>query len=105
MKKYLLIFLPFLLISCAPLNYDEVMNMGYRYTALAESKKLIGANRGGWGASNYSQAEANQSAMEYCKSAFNDCVLTYENRKYVYTGSTKKTKTASLPKKTNTKKN
>ncbi len=99
MKKYLILLLPFFLISCAPLNYNEVTNMGYKYTALAESKKLIGANRGGWGASNYSQEEANQSAMEYCQSAYNDCVLTYIGRTYVYENSNKKNKTASLPNK------
>ena len=99
MKKYLILFIPFLIIGCAPMNYNEVTNMGYKYTALAESEKLIGANRGGWGASNYSQKDANQSAMEYCQSAFNDCVLTHEGRTYVYNNSNKKSKTASLPKK------
>lgn len=78
--------------------------MGYKYTALAESKKLIGANRGGWGASNYSQADATQSAMEYCQSAYNDCVVTYENKRSVYNSTTKKTQTASLPKKQTPKK-
>ena len=66
--------------------------MGYKYTALAESEKLIGANRGGWGASNYSQKEANLSAMEYCQSAFNDCVLTYEEEHMFTTTQIKKTR-------------
>ena len=79
-----------LLSGCGPTTYNEVLNSGYTYTALAESKQLIGMNRGGWGGSPNSQAEANTIAMNYCRSAFSDCVLTYEGRTYVYKEETKK---------------
>ena len=79
-----------LLYGCGPTNYDQVVNSSWVYTAMAESKQLIGMKKGGWGGSHQSQSEANMIAMNYCRSAYSDCVLTYEGKKFVYEEETKK---------------
>ena len=85
MKKILgIVVLGLLLSGCGPSNYSEALKAGYTYTALAESKELIGQNYGGWGASYDSQAEANNLAMGYCQSSYSDCVIIKEGHRTVY---------------------
>jgi len=86
MKKLFLIFLSFFLLlsGCGPKNYNEVLKRGYSFTSLAESKKLIGKNKGAWGSSYVSQSEANNLAMGFCQSKYSDCVIVKEGHKTVY---------------------
>ena len=86
MKKILgIVVLGFLLSGCGgPQNYNDALNLGYTYTALVESKKLIGQNEGAWGASNNSQAQANSEAMKSCNSVYADCVVVKEGSRTVY---------------------
>ena len=81
-----------LLSGCGPTNYSEVLKLNYTYTALAESKELIGQNYGGWGASNISQADANKRAMGFCQSKYSDCVIVKEGFKTVYNKKEEKEK-------------
>jgi hypothetical protein len=91
--KYLVsvIFLMFL-TSCGPANYNEVKQMGYTYTALAEAEDKIGQNVGAYGASYSSQREATNNAMQHCRSAYTNCVLVYEGSRYVYVSQQEKNK-------------
>ena len=84
------------LTSCAttPSNYSEVRQMGYKYTALAESESLIGQNRGVYSSSDTSQYEANNSVLEYCKTIYNDCVLVFESERMVYVSTEEKNRKA-----------
>ena len=58
--------------------------MGYTYTALVEPEDQIGQNVGAFGASNYSQRDANDRAMSVCRDYYSNCVMTYEGSRYVY---------------------
>ena len=81
----------FLILSaCGPANYTEVRQLGYNYTALAEPEDKIGQNVGAYGASMKSQREATNNAMSYCRTAYNNCVLTYEGSRYVYVSQKEK---------------
>lgn len=86
MKKILI--LSFLFLSaCGYANYSEVVNhSGYTYTAMAESESRLGDNSGAWGGSYNSQSEANYMAIDYCKTRYSDCVLTFEGGTKVYSG-------------------
>ena len=89
--KYFVSFLFLLfLTSCGPANYNEVRQMGYSYTALAESENRIGQNVGAYGASYSSQYEATNNAMRACRNAYSDCVLVYEGSRYVYVSQEEK---------------
>lgn len=89
--KYFVSFLFILfLTSCGPANYNEVRQMGYSYTALAESENRIGQNVGAYGASHNSQYEATNNAMRACRTAYSDCVLVYEGSRYVYVSQEEK---------------
>jgi len=89
MKKILgIVVLGFLLSGCAAPQYvntyNDVLNLGYTYTAIAESKKLMGQDKWAWGGSNISQADANSRAMNTCNAAYSDCVAVKEGSRTVY---------------------
>ena len=95
MKKILYLALLMLILNaCGPTNYTEVRQMGYSYTALAEPEDKIGQNVGAYGASMKSQREATNNAMSYCRTAYTNCVLTYEGSRYVYVSQQEKNKIA-----------
>ena len=86
MKKILLGLVLLFLAGCGPANYTEVVSQasraGFNYTALAESRNLIGQNKGAWGASKVSQEHANSIAMSYCQKSYRDCVITREGNNW-----------------------
>lgn len=87
MRKIFLGLILLVLAGCGPANYTEVVSQasraGFNYTALAESRNLIGQNKGAWGASKVSQEHANNLAMSNCQNNYRDCVFTYEGNNWV----------------------
>jgi hypothetical protein len=84
------------LVGCGPANYTEVISQasraGFHYTALAESRNLIGQNKGAYGVSKVSQEHANSLAMSFCQNNYRDCVFTYEGNNWILDKKEEKTK-------------
>jgi|TARA_B100001964_G_C14140029_1_gene556982 hypothetical protein len=90
-KVLLLIFAGLLVTSCGTSysNYQDwtsgVYTKGYKYSSEARSLNNINSSQhAGWGASVYSQSEANQIALQYCNKNFYSCVIYKEGYTNVY---------------------
>lgn len=96
MRKILLGLALLFLAGCGPTTYTEVVQQasrsGYNYTALAESRSLIGQNKGAYGTSKVSQEHANNLAMSVCQNHYRDCVFTYEGNNWVLDKKEEKSK-------------
>lgn len=80
-----LLFIFFLIVSCGPSNYSQVSDLGYRYKALAQPPQFVGQqDKGAYGVSNSSQAEANNIALQKCYYMFGgNCAVTFVGDQFV----------------------
>jgi CRISPR/Cas system CSM-associated protein Csm2 small subunit len=96
MKKIFCGLVLLVLVGCGPANYTEVISQasraGFNYTALAESRNLVGQNVGAYGISKVSQEHANSLAMSFCQNNYRDCVFTYEGSNWILDKKEEKTK-------------
>ena len=92
MKKVLLLIFAGLLVASCGTSYSSYQDWTsgiyakrYKYSSEARSLNNINSSQhAGWGASAYSQSEANQIALQYCNKNFYSCVIYKEGYTNVY---------------------